>query len=218
MNKYFLIILSLIIFNFSSCSLLFKLTDSDYHCVGGEFLSNSILVVKYRIFTASRKDLGKVIPTLSINLRNAKQNKLLYSQHIFTVKDKVTYNIEEAGLYEVCIKTIQFSKVQDLKEDLFINIKMNPDYNDEDPNISNAINSDDVSSISKKAKQIVSIAKPIIEAQENQLEKENEHSINTLDNANFYKYLAFAQITFTIFIGLFQAFNFKRFLKSQNII
>ena len=218
MKKTLLIFVLLTLFNFSLNSLLFKLTDSEMHCVGGEFVGNSILVVKYRLFTPSRKDLGKVIPTLSINLRNVKQNKLIYSQHIFMVKDKLTYNIEEDGLYEVCIKTNQFSKVRDLHEDLFVNIKMNPDYLDEEPIISNAINSDDVSSISKKAKQIVEIAKPIIQGQEIQLKKENEHSIKTLENASFYKYLAFAQIAITVFIGLIQIYNFKRFLKSQHVI
>ena len=93
---------------------------------------------------------------------------------------------------------------------------MNPDYLDEEPIISNAINSDDVSSISKKAKQIVEIAKPIIQGQEIQLKKEN--SIKTLENASFYKYLAFVQIAITVFIGLIQVYNFKRFLKSQHVI
>ena len=218
MSKNFLILLSLTLFNFSLGSLLFKLKDSSLHCLGGEFLGNSILVVKYRLYTPSRKDLGAVLPTLTINLRNVKENRLMYSQHIFMVKDKVTYDIEESGLYEVCIKTVQYSKVKELKEDLFINIKINPDYNDEDPNIANAINSEDVNSVASKAKQIVAIAKPIIEGQENQLEKENEHSISTLDNASFYKYLAFGQICITIFIGLIQVYNFRRFLKSQHII
>ena len=218
MCKFFIIILLLTLFNFSFSSLLFKIKDSNYHCIGGEFLGNSILVMKYRLFTPSRKDLAKVIPTLTISLKNVKQNRMLYSQHVYTVKDKITYDIDEAGLYEVCIKTAQFSKVRDLKEDLFVNIKMNPDYNDEDPMISNAINSEDVNSIATKAKQIVSIAKPIIEGQENQLEKENEHSIKTLDNAKLYKYLAFAQITVTVFIGLIQVYNFRRFLKSQHVI
>ena len=84
--------------------------------------------------------------------------------------------------------------------------------------ISNAINSGDVDFVSTKAKQIVQIAKPIIEGQENQLEKENEHSISTLENANLYKYLAFGQISITVFIGLIQVYNFRRFLKSQHII
>ena len=218
MKKYILIIVLLTLFNFSLNSLLFKITDSEMHCVGGEFLGNSILVVKYRLFTSSRKSLGQVIPTLSINLRNVKQDKLIYSQHIFMVKDKITYSIEEDGLYEVCIKTNQFSKVKDLNEDLFVNIKMNPDYTDEESKISNAVNSDDLGIISQKAKQIVEIAKPIIQGQEHQLKRENEHSIKTLENANFYKYLAFIQIAITIFIGLIQMFNFKRFLKSQHVI
>ena len=218
MKKLFLIILLLTIFNYSNWALLFKLKDSNYHCLGGEFLGNSILVVKYRLYTPSRKPLISVLPTLTINLKNVNKDKFIYSQHMFQVKDKLTYDIEEAGLYEICIKTSQFSKVRDLKEDLFVNIKMNPDYNDEDPKISNAINSEDVNSISSKAKQIVEISKPIIEGQEHQLKRENEHSIKAIDITKLYKYFAYAQIIVTVFIGIIQIYNFRRFLKSQHII
>ena len=218
MNKLLLIELLLTLFNFSHTSLLFKLKDSNYHCLGGEFLGNSILVVKYRLYTPSRKPLISVLPTLTINLKNVNKDKFIYSQHMYQVKDKLTYDIEEAGLYEICIKTSQFSKVRDLKEDLFVNIKMNPDYNDEDPKISNAINSEDVNSISSKAKQIVEISKPIIEGQEHQLKRENEHSIKAIDITKLYKYFAFAQIIVTVFIGIIQIYNFRRFLKSQHII
>ena len=218
MKKFLLIILLLTIFNYYNCALLFKLKDSNYHCLGGEFLGNSILVVKYRLYTPSRKPLISVLPTLTINLKNVNKDKFIYSQHMYQVKDKLTYDIEEAGLYEICIKTSQFSKVRDLKEDLFVNIKMNPDYNDEDPKISNAINSEDVNSISSKAKQIVEISKPIIEGQEHQLKRENEHSIKAIDITKLYKYFAYAQIIVTVFIGIIQIYNFRRFLKSQHII
>ena len=218
MIKLFLILLIITLFNISSSSLLFTLKDSNSQCVGGEFLGNSILVVKYRLYTPSRKDLSKVIPTLYIDLRDVKKDKTTYSRHIFMVKDKITYDIEEAGIYEVCIRTVQFRTIKELGEDLFINVKINPDYNDEDPNISNAINSEDVNSVALKAKEIMEISRPIIDGQEKQLEIENEHSINTLSNANLYKYLAFGQIAITVCIGLVQVHNFRRFLKSQNVI
>ena len=218
MTKNFLILLIITLFTISSSSLLFKLKDNNPQCVGGEFFGNSILVVKYRLYTKNRKDLGKVIPTLSIDLRDVKKDKTIYSRHIFMVKDKLTYDIAEEGLYEVCIKTIKYKTIRDLGEDLYINIKINPDYNDEDPNLSNAINSEDVNSIAIKAKEIIEISRPIIDGQEKQLEIENEHSIDTLSNANLYRYLTFGQIAVIIFIGLIQVHNFRRFLKSQNVI
>ena len=218
MKKNFLILLLFSLITLSSSSLLFKLKDNYPQCVGGEFLGNSILVVKYRLYTPSRKDLGKVIPTLFIEVKDVKKDKAIYSRHIFTVKDKITYDIDEEGLYEVCIRSVQYKTIRDLGEDLFINIKINPDYKDEDPNISNAINSEDVNSIAIKAKEIIEISRPIIDGQEKQLEIENEHSIDTLSNASLYKYLAFGQIAITVCIGLFQVHNFRRFLKSQNVI
>ena len=116
------------------------------------------------------------------------------------------------------IESGKYKTIRDLGEDLYINIKINPDYNDEDPNLSNAINSEDVNSIAIKAKEIIEISRPIIDGQEKQLEIENEHSIDTLSNANLYRYLTFGQIAVTIFIGLIQVHNFRRFLKSQNVI
>ena len=95
---------------------------------------------------------------------------------------------------------------------------MNPDYNDEDPKISNAINSEDVNSISSKAKQIVEISKPIIEGQEHQLKRENEHSIKAIDITKLYKYFAFAQIIVTVFIGIIHLIATATLQKADNMM
>ena len=129
----------------------------------------------------------------------------------------VFHSKEDCGVGETYLNCA-LSGIEGDPDNLPCNFYKPADYNEEDPMMSNAINSEDVNSIAIKAKQIVTISKPIIEGQENQLEKENEHSIKTLENAKLYKYLAFAQIAVTVFIGLIQVYNFRRFLKSQHVI
>ena len=202
----------------SNCSLLFRLKNSEPHCLGGEYFENSVLVVKYKIFTPSRKNLNNIFPYLALYLHNAKTNEKIKSERIYTNKSKFTFDIKQDGLYEVCIQTNRFSVIADLKESLYINLKMNPDFIDEENLFSNAINSQDVNSVNVKTRQIINLTKPIIENQKNRLTIENEESIRTLANAAHYKYLAYAQLVIIIIIGIVQLYNFKRFLKSQNVI
>ena len=151
-------------------------------------------------------------------IHNVKTRANLNYEHIFINKGKFTFNTKEAGLYEICIQSNKYSVINDLREDLFVNIKINTGFSDEDSLITKAINTQDVDMVSQKAKQIISLTQPIIQDQESQLDIENKHSIITLSNANLYKYLTFIQLFITFIIGCIQIFNFKRFLRSQNII
>ena len=200
----------------SNCSLLFRLKNTEPHCLGGEYFENSVLVVKYKIFTPSRKNLNNIFPYLSLYIYNAKTNEKIKSERIYSNKSKFTFNIKQDGLYEVCIQTN--TVIADLKESLYVNLKMNPDYIDEETLFSNAIQSQDVNSVNVKTRQIINLTKPIIENQKNRLTIENEQSIRTLANAVHYKYLTYAQLVIIIIIGIVQLYNFRRFLKSQNVI
>ena len=211
-------LLLLMIISFSNSSLLFKIKNTEPQCLGGEFNENSVMILKYKLFTHSRKDLSKVFPYLSLFFQNARTKKKLNTEHIFINKGKFTFNTKEAGVYEVCIKTNSYSVIADLKEDLFVNFKINNDYDDEENLLSNPINVQDVDTVSQKAKQVISLTKPIIDNQHNQLKDENEYSMKTLSNANFYKYLTYIQLIITIAIGMVQIGNFRRFLKSLNVI
>ena len=100
MKKTLFFVVLLIIFNFCLNSVLFKLTDSEMHCVGGEFVGNSILVVKYRLFTPSRKDLGKVIwkelrVSIMIGLSLALANflKLILIDKMLFHNNAITYQV-----------------------------------------------------------------------------------------------------------------------------
>ena len=210
-------ILLLITISFSYSSLLFRIKDTEPNCLGGEFNENSILVVKYKLFTISRQEISPVFPYLLLYFHKVKTRTKINAQHIYTNKGKLILEIKEAGLYEICIQSQRFSVISNLKEDLYVSFKM-ASANDEDDITSKAINYEDVSSVNQKVKQILRLTNPIIDNQENQLHFENEFSLKILANASLYKYLTFIQLIITFIIGIVQICNFRRFLKSQHVI
>ena len=219
MIKLFLTAIIIMLACFSNCTLLFKIKDNEPHCLGGEYIEGSILFVKFKIFTPKRQNLTQVIPYMTIFLRRPTvSNAILNNNHLFMNKGKLTFKIPEAGLYEVCVQTNRYSVVSDLKEDLFVNLKIVPDYYSDEVVVSKSINLKDLDPVSQKAKQIIALTRPIIDNQQSQMDVENELSLKTLSNASFYKYLTFAQLFLTIIIGIIQVNNFRRFLKSLNII
>ena len=217
--KIFYCLLLLINIYISNSSLLFKIRSLQPHCLGGEFNENTVLVLKYKLFTNSRKDLSKVLPHLVIHFNNVNKQIKLNSENIFINKGKFTFNIKEAGLYEVCIQVFKYSVISDLEEELFVSFKMNTkSYDEEDDLLLNAINTKDVDSVSHKINEIKRLTKPIIDDQLNQMEIENKISLSTLSNTSYYKYITYSQLIITIIIGIFQIYNFKKFLKSQHVI
>ena len=217
--KLFFLLLLLILISFSNSTLLFKIKDLEPQCLGGDFYKGSVLVVKYKVFTQSRKPLTKVLPHLKIYLRNVKAIHRLNEHALLMNKGKITFDIKETSLYDVCIRLDRVSAIKNLKEDLYANLKINPDnFVDEEKYFTNAINTKDVDSLNQKTRQVISLTRPIIDNQKNQLLVENEYSLKTLVNANHYKYLSYAQLVIIGIIGIVQICNFRRFLKSQNVI
>ena len=219
MKALFLSSIIIILACFSNCTLLFKLKDTEPQCLGGDFMENSIIFVKYKIFTPKRQNLTQVLPYMNLFLRKPTDSKTkLNNFHLSANKGKLTFKIEETGLYEICIQTNSYSVVNDLKEDLFVNLKIMPDYYSEEEIVSKSINFKDIDSVNQKTKQIIALTRPIIDNQQSQMDVENELSLKTLSNASFYKYLTFGQLLLTIIIGIIQVNNFRRFLKSLNLI
>ena len=217
--KIFLFLSLLIIISLSNCTLLFKIKNTEEQCLGGEFFESSVVVVKYKAFTQSRKPLTKVLPYMLLYLKKVDNSQIFDEKHIITNKGKFTFDIKEGGLYDICMRVKKMSVVNELKEDLFVNLKINPDYYfDEEALFSNAINTKDVDTLSQKAKHVITLTKPILDNQKNQMDIEREYSLKTLSNANHYKYLTYCQLLIIIIIGMIQINNFRRFLKSQNVI
>ena len=120
MNYFYFLLL--IIIKFSSCTLLFKLKDTEPQCLGGDYSGTAIVFVKYKIFTPSRQNLNNILPYINIFFKNRSTNTILNNVHILMTKGKLTFKTQDSGIYEVCIQIKRSSVISDLKEDLKIKI------------------------------------------------------------------------------------------------
>ena len=197
--------------------ILFQILRGEERCVVDEFYGQSTFVIKHKIYTEKTKNVVNILPYTSLNIRDAKSNKLIYGDRLTKVKDKTTKTVVSTGYYKICIFLDKNTPPYYKNDDIYVKLKITSE-NTEDVHVSQAVKMDDVSEVKQKADKIVELTKPVIAFQREQLENENLSAIETLKNTKFYKYLTFGQLVVTIIIGVVQVNNFRKFLKSLHVI
>ena len=104
-----------------------------------------------------------------------------------------------------------------MKLKIFVNLKITSD-NMEKNDFTNAIKSEDINKMQRQADSIIRLINHATEIQKEQIHDESEKSLDTLSNAKMYKYLNLGQVVISIIIGLVHFINFRKFLKSKNIV
>ncbi len=210
-----IIILFILFENISS--LLFVLKKGDERCLIDEFLEQNFFVVKHKVFTEDKKNLTKFLQNIRLIVRSVDTNKQIYNNYLLSVKDKITQKVQEGGLYRVCLYVNKNIPREMSEMKIYANLKITSD-NMEKSDFSNKIKSEDVSRMYKKATSILKIISQSNEYQKEQINVENENSLLTLSNTKIYKYLNLGQIFVSAIIGIIQMNNFRKFLKSRNIV
>ena len=210
------IILLFFLFQYISSLLLLMKPDQE-KCLIDEFIGGKHFVVKHKIFTEDKKDLKVFLPNFHFIIRDAENNRPIYNKYFSEVKGKITYKVQKTGLYKICIYTNQFYNKEMLSTKIYANLKITSD-NMEKNDLSNAIKNDDVNRMETKADTIIEIVNHVTELQDEQIKYENDNSLETLSNAKMYKYLNLGQVVITAIRGLIQLNNYRRFLKSKNIV
>ena len=212
MSKIILILL----FSYIS-PLLFILKEGQERCIIDEFIEKSYFVVKHKFFTEDKRDLKVFLPNYHFYVREAETNKIIYQSYFSNVKDKISRKVEKSGFYKICVYVNQ-RLPKDLKNlTVYANLRITSDNMDKN-DFTNAIKSEDAERMEKKADTIIRIINHASEIQNEKITVENENSLDTLANAKMYKYFSFGQVIISALIGLVQLNNFRRFLKSKNVV
>ena len=209
-------LLFIILFNYIS-PLLFLLRPGEERCLIDEFIEQNYFVVKHKIFTEDKQNLTTFLPNLRFIVKEADTNKVFYSSFLLNTKDKITQKVEKTGLYKVCILVNKSVPKTMWQTKIYANLKITSD-NMEKNDFTKVIKSEDVNRMERKADSIIRIINQATEVQKEKINVENENSLNTLSNAKIYKYLNFGQVVIAGIIGLIQLNNFRKFLKSKNIV
>ena len=208
----------ILFFLFQSISpLLFPLKQGEERCLIDEFIENNYFVVKHKIFTEDKKDLRRFLPHIRLIIKEVDTNKIIFNGFFVNTKDKKTQKVDKTSLYKVCIYVNDHIPKEMSEMTIYANLKITSDNMDKN-DYSNAIKNDDVDRMRRKADSIIRIINQASEKQKNQIKDENENSYDTLSNTKMYKYLNIGQIVVSIIIGLIQLNNFRKFLKSKNIV
>ena len=207
------IILLLIISQIKS-SLIFKIKSDSTQCFIDELFTDSSMIIKWKIFTPSKKNVNNILQYFTLYVINEQNKNQVFSYKLTSPKSKTTFSVENEGQYRICINR---KKHNEMKDEVYMNLKLLSD-NMDDINFKDVVSFEDLNIFETKAKQIKELTKPILVEQNQQLEIENNSSIETIQNTRWYKYMTTGQIIVTLIIGIIQLRNFRKFLKSQHII
>ena len=210
------VILTFMISNISS-SLLFKLNIEQEQCFYDDFFSDSSVILKWKIFTQSRENVTSILPTINIQVTLIETKEKIYETKLITNKNKATFTVQSEGLYKICLIRKKYSGNQAPKDQAYANLKINSN-NMDDINLEDAVSYQDLGHMYNKTDDIKFLSEQIINSQNSQMEIENESSKDTIYYTTWYKYVTLIQICVTLIVGIVQVVNFRRFLKSQNII
>ena len=208
----------LLLFHFISFSyshLLFKLEPNSPQCYVDELFEESVMMIKWKIYTPSKLDVSPILMDRVIFAASEDDKEEVFQTVPNVAKGKGSFTAKKEGLYRICV--IYRTHKSPLKETIYMNMRFGSDNMDE-PKLNEALQSKDVSNLEGKANQVLELAKPIIERQKSDLEMENFNASETIKTTKWYKYLTFIQIGLCVAIGLVQVNNFRKYLKSLNII
>ena len=150
-------------------------------------------------------------------MKEVGKNKLVYNNNLKSMKAKISQKVEKTSLYKVCIVVNNHIPKELEQMKIYANLKITSD-NMEKNDFSNAIKTDDIIRMDKKSDEIIRLINQASEKQKEQINIENENSLLTLSNTKIYKYLNLGQVFVSAIIGLIQLNNFRKFLKSKNIV
>ena len=213
---YIKLILYFIIFqNIFSLSIL--LEKGQERCIIDEFLRNNYFVVKYKIFTENKENINDLLPFISLNIKVAETNEVLFYHSLTLPKSKFSHSVKNIGLYKICVytKTDAPNKIKEKK--VFANLKITSD-NMEKIDLDSVIKNNDVERMENKAENIIGILGQANQIKKSQINTEKYYSMEILSNAKIYKYLNIIQIVVSAIIELIQLNNFRRFLKSKHVV
>ena len=195
--------------------LLFRLLPNQARCYVDELFAESVMMIKWKIYTQSKADLSSIVSQMVIYATSEETKEQVFTAVPSSAKNKVAFTPGKEGVYRICV--IYRTRYSPINEPIYMNMRFGSDNMDE-PDINNALQSKDVTNLEGKAKKVLELAKPIIERQKSDLDLENANAETTIKNTKWYKYLTFAQIALCVIIGLVQLNNFRKYLKSQNVI
>ncbi len=153
-----------------------------------------------------------IIENTHLNIYRESDDQLLKTENITNEKGKIAFMSPGAGQYKICVT--YYGPPQ---KELVCGIKINSDNMDE-PKLTNALKFEDVDPLNEKVEEILKQGRNIISYQELDLEDEDEIAQYQMNSSKNYYVLTIIQIVVIVSLGIYQIFNFRKFLSLNQVI
>jgi hypothetical protein len=213
------LIFSIIFFlNFESVlgSLKFELSAERPKCYLEELYSGYVMMIKWKVGgveESDRKKLDQFLSHIQIYIKKENSNDVLKREYLKSEKGKFSFNSNSDDTYRICVSyhggwTIPYPAL--------VGIKISSENMDH-PDLSNAIKLQDLDDVHKKTSQIIESAKQYIEVQKSEISREELHAKDHISFSRSFYYVTVFQVIVIVGLGLYQVFNFRKFLASNNV-
>jgi hypothetical protein len=181
-----------------------------------ELSGDGILMIKWKLSVASEDEekLKNYISHIQISV--SYEQETLLREEIKTSKGKISFTSKNRGFsgFKICVT---YHGGWHMPFPIFVGLKFGSDHMDE-PDISTAIKTEHLQDMQSKAKNIVESAKELISRQKGDSEDEDILASTLMRNSRSYYNIAVFQILVVLALGIYQVFNFRKFLLTNEVI
>lgn len=217
-KKTLLSIISLfLVFNSVNSVLFFNLVSGSPKCFIDELYTNSVMMIKWKVSGLDHLEqtkINNVLQNIHINFQSEASGQTIKKEVVKESKGKISFHSQEDGQYRICI---HFTGGWGDKTVPTMSLQITSDNMDE-PDIKKALKLEDLDKVSEKAKKIINDGKIIINIQSNELMAEEQSAVGFMKFSSYFFYITVFQVVIILILGLYQAFNFRKFLASNNVI
>ncbi len=137
---------------------------------------------------------------------------MLKENHITAKKGKMSFIPPHASYYRKCV--VYYGTYEG---DFEVGLKILSD-NMNEPSISVAIKTEDLKRLNNRVTDIVSLSKHFLNQQHEEIEDEDKLARYQMNVSKSYLWLTVIQIMILLCLGIYQIYNFKKFLLLSRII
>ena len=212
----FFLLLSLIFLSGVNSSLFFDLEVDRARCLLEELNEGGFLMVKWKISVDKEHQdkLNNYLNHITISIKDEESVKK--QTELKSDKGKISYTHTEQGYkgFKICVT---YHGGWHMPFPIYVGIKFASDNMDE-PDISSAIKTEHVEDLHYKAKHVVTAGKELIDNHKADSQEEDVIASDLMRNSRSYYNIAVFQILVVLALGIYQVFNFRKFLLSNEVI
>lgn len=211
------LIFSIIFFiNFDSVlgSLKFELNPDRPKCFFEELYTGYVMMIKWKVsgvVESDPKKLGNFLNQIQIYIKKENSSEVLKREYLKAETGKFSFNADTDDTYRICVSYHGGWKIP---YQAIIGLKISSENMDQ-PDLSKAIKLEDLDFVHKKTTEIIEGAKQYIEVQKSELNREDYTAKDHILFSRSFYYVTVFQIVVIVGLGLYQVFNFRKFLASN---